>query len=175
MENKPVNKALTFKADDVKITLGDTEYRLVYDLNAFCELEKTYGSIDNILKLILGGATADVDKTVAVDGKEVPVEQVTIGGKPLSEMLDAMLNTPKATHQDTLNLLYAGTMHDAAIYNEHDEITGYKTSKSKLGAQVTLRNVREVNAAVVAAILRDLVPAQNNEAGKNTEAPDAAE
>lgn len=176
MEIKPVNKALTFKADDVKIKLGDKEYRLVYDLNAFCELEKTYGSIDKILQLILGNPNEPQDRSVTVDGKEVDVNTVTVGGKPLAVLLDDMLGKrTSATHTDTLNLLYAGTMHDAAQYNAHDEIIGYGTSKAKLGSMVTLANVREVNAAIVAALLRDLVPAKNADEGKNTEAPEAAE
>lgn len=176
MEFKPVNKALTFKADDVKIKLGDKEYRLVYDLNAFCELEKTYGSIDKILQLILGNPNEPQDRSVTVDGKEVDVNTVTVGGKPLAVLLDDMLGKrTSATHTDTLNLLYAGTMHDSAQYNAHDEIIGYGTSKAKLGSMVTLANVREVNAAIVAALLRDLVPAKNADEGKNTEAPEAAE
>ena len=61
-------------------------------------------------------------------------------------------------HTDTLNLLWAGCLHDAAIYNSFGEITGYTVSKARLGAEVTFRNLREVNGKIITAILRDLLP-----------------
>lgn len=175
MENV-TNKALVFKADDVKITLGETEYRLVYDLNAFCELEKIYGSIDDVLKLILGAPEIAAEAEIKNDDETtstIAVDKITVGGTPLTSILQKASSSPKATMADTLNLLYAGLMHDAAIYNTHDEITGYKISKSRIGSHINIANVREVNARIVAAIIRDLVPAKSDDTGKNVEAPEA--
>ena len=45
-------------------------------------------------------------------------------------------------------------------------------SKARIGPFVTLANVREINARVVAAILRDLVPATNGTDEKNEDAPE---
>ena len=36
------DKATLFRPEDVVITLQEQEYRLVYDLNAFIEIEKIY-------------------------------------------------------------------------------------------------------------------------------------
>ena len=174
---KLVNKALIFKADDVRVKLGDKEYRLVYDLNAFCELEKFYGSVDKILKMLFGGA-AIADTTVRHNGVEIDAHTITVGDATLDTLLVSLTadNNKQATHTDTLKLLYAGLMHDAAIYNGNDEITGYSLTPARIGSLVTLKNIREINTQIVTAILRDLVPAKSDEdTSKNAEAPDAAE
>ena len=50
-------KAAIFKPNDVVIQLAeDYSVRLVYDLNAFCELEKLYDSVDAVIQMILGTA-----------------------------------------------------------------------------------------------------------------------
>ena len=43
--------ASVFKPDDVTVTIAGKEYRLIYDLNAFCEMEKMYDSVDRILNI----------------------------------------------------------------------------------------------------------------------------
>ena len=100
-------------------------------------------------------------------------DKVTIAGTPLIDYL-SKVHTKQAKHEDTLNLLWAGCLHDAAQYNEHDEITGYNVSKSKLGSYVTFRNLREVNAKIITALLRDLLPAKNVQEAP-AEAPPVAE
>ncbi len=166
-------KAAIFKPDDVVIQFTeDYSVRLVYDLNAFCELEKLYDSVDAVIQMILGTTeNVDVKKLLTqvkcgdmfIDG-----EQVTIAGTPLVEYLQKV-HIKQAKHEDTLNLLWAGALHDAAIYNDHDEITGYSVSKSKLGSYVTFRNLREVNAKIITALLRDLLPTKNAEQVPPTE------
>lgn len=48
---KPESKLATVKAvEPVVVKLGDKEYTLVYDMNAFAELEQEYGTIDEALK-----------------------------------------------------------------------------------------------------------------------------
>lgn len=171
------NTAKFFKPDDIKVTLGDKEYRIVYDLNAFCELEKKYGSLDTILDLVLG-KPSDVTVTVRMpsdDGQitlhdNFDTNNIVVGTTPLTALLPRLTEAKQSTLSDTLELLYAGLMHDTAIYNQHDEITGYSITKARIGSRVTLNNVREINSQIALALLRDLIPAQSDES-KNVEAP----
>lgn len=158
-------KAAIFKPDPVEVELApDYKVTLVYDLNALCELEKIYDSIDQVIQMILGtNEDVDVNKLMTqvkcgdqfIEGKDV-----TIAGTPLMKYLTAV-HVKQARMTDTLNLLWAGTLHDNAKYDENDELIGYTVSKHKLGSYVTFRNMRVINAAIVTAILRDLVPAKN--------------
>lgn len=174
MATEAKNTALVFKPDDIKLTLGETEYRLVYDLNAFCELEKKYGSIDNILQLMLGTGQ-ETAPVIKVDGIETDIKAVTVDDTPLAVVLAKLTDQPTATLSDTAELLYAGVLHDAAVYNQHGEIVKYTVAKQKLCSEITLRNIREINMKIAAAILRDLVPAQETpEEAKNVDAPENA-
>ena len=133
--------AAIFKPDDIVIQLADDySVRLVYDLNAFCELEKLYDSVDAVIQMILGTSeSVDPNKLltqVKCGDMFIEGDKVTIAGTPLIDYL-SKVHTKQAKHEDTLNLLWAGCLHDAAQYNEHDEITGYNVSKSKLGSYVT--------------------------------------
>lgn len=168
------NKALMFKHDDIKITLGGKEYKLVFDLNAFCEIEKRYGSVDKVLSMVLGGA-AQMDTTVKCKGYEVDPKEVTIGDATLDTLLPKLTDTqPTAKLTDTLVLLYIALMHDTAVYNANDEICKYSISEARLGSLVDMSMLREINGKVVAALMRDLVPSKADD-GKNAEAPEAAE
>ena len=160
-------KAAIFKPNDVVIQLAeDYSVRLVYDLNAFCELEKLYDSVDAVIQMILGTAeSVDPQKLltqVKCGDMFIEGDKVTIAGTPLVEYL-SKVHAKQAKNEDTLNLLWAGCLHDAAQYNEHDEIIGYNVSKAKLGSYVTFKNLREVNAKIITALLRDLLPAKNVE------------
>lgn len=167
--------AAIFKPDDVVIKLAeDYEVRLVYDLNAFCELEKIYDSVDSVIQMILG-TQENVDPSklltqVKVGDMFIDGKDVTIAGTPLIEYL-SKVHAKQAKHGDTLNLLWAGCLHDAAQYDQHDEIVGYNISKSKLGSYVTFKNLREINAKIIVALLRDLIPSKNAEAPAEGEQP----
>lgn len=163
-------KTKLFKPDDLVITLGEDQFRLVYDLNAFCELEKIYDSVDTVLQMLLGTDAAPDLNQVRYNGALVIADEITIANIPLS-MYISQINTKRtAKHADTLNLLWAGLLHDHAIYNEHEEITGYTISKTKLGSMVTFKNLRQINAQIVIALLRDLLPPGDE--SKNEEAPE---
>ena len=169
--------AAIFKPDDVTIKLADDyEVRLVYDLNAFCELEKLYDSVDTVIQMVLGTQeNVDPEKLltqVKTGNMFLDGNTITIAGTPLIDYL-RKVHTRQAKHADTLNLLWAGCLHDAAVYNEHDEITGYNVSKSKLGSYVTFKNLREINAKIIVALLRDLIPSKNAEAPAEEEQPAA--
>lgn len=161
----PNESALLFRPEPITVKLGEETYRLVYDLNAFCELEKIYDSVDDLLQALLGGSGEKV--TVTHKSEEVDAADIEVNGTPLPVLLGRMNKVRQLKHSDTLNLLWAGCLHDNAVY-EHDEIVGYTVSKTKLGSLVTIKNLPEVNLKVVAAILRDLVP---DEAIKNADAP----
>lgn len=158
--------AAIFKPDDITVTLGETVFRLVYDLNAFCELEKMYDSVDAVIQMVLG-TTEDVNvdllaTQVKVGDAFIEADKVTVAGTPIMEYVKKV-HVKQAKHADTLNLLWAGCLHDAAKYNEHGEIIGYNVSKQRLGANVTFKNLREVNSKIILALLRDLIPAKNAE------------
>lgn len=161
-------KAAIFKPDDVTLQLSEElTVRLVFDLNAFCELEKLYDSVDAVIQMILGTQEAvDVNKLktqVKCGDMFVDADTVTIAGTPLVDYL-SKVHVKQAKHEDTLNLLWAACLHDNAHYNDRDELTGYDISKRKLGSYVTFKNLREVNAKLITALLRDLIPAKNVQA-----------
>ena len=157
-----------FKPDDITVCLGDKEYRLIYDLNAFAELEKIYDSVDSILQMLLGtNANPDLS-TVPYFDKPVNADDIKIADVTLTEYITRLSSVREAKHTDTLNLLWAGCLHDCAIYNSFGDITGYTVTKARLGAEVTLKNMREVNAKILTALLRDLLPGEEI---KNVEAP----
>lgn len=165
---KPENSATVFKPEPVKITLGDETYSIIYDMNAFCELEKIYKTIDTVIKKVLGKSSKE--HKVLYKGQEVDANDVSVDNKALMSIL-AELDTnseSNATASDTLNILYCGIMHDLAIYNEHDEITGYKKTKQQIASKITFKNIREVNIKVAMAFIQDLVPSaaeSKNETG----------
>ena len=111
-------KAAIFKPNDVVIQLADDySVRLVYDLNAFCELEKLYDSVDAVIQMILG-TTESVDPQklltqVKCGDMFIEGDKVTIAGTPLVEYL-SKVHAKQAKNEDTLNLLWAGCLHDAA-------------------------------------------------------------
>ena len=162
-------KTLIFKPEDIVVELGDKKYRLIYDLNAFCEMEKMYDSVDSVLQMLLGTSAAPDLQRVTYCEAPALAEDIKIADVPLSVYINKLNDVKQAKHTDTLNLLWIGCLHDHAVYNDFGEITGYTISKAKLGAEVTFKNLRDVNAKIIIAILRDLVPEQD---AKNAEAPE---
>lgn len=163
-----------FKPDDVTIELGDKKLRLIYDLNSFCELEKIYDSIDDVIKMLLG-AEDDFDlSNVTYCDAPALASDIKVGGLPLEEILKKVPSNTKPRSVDTLNLLWAGCLHDNAIYNEFGEITGYSIKKDELGALVNFTNIGKVTSGILVAILRDLMPAtpDNDTDEKNAEVPE---
>jgi len=162
----------TFKPDDITIKLGDgdnaKEYRIFYDLNAFAELEKMYDSIDSILQMLLSTKDTQTVTNVTYMKGTVNATDIEVDGIPLTAYIAKASRVKEAKLTDTLNLLWAGCLHDCAIYNNFGEITGYTVTKARLGACVTLKNLPEVNSKILIAFLRDLIP--SNEA-KNAEVP----
>jgi len=159
--------AAIFKPDDVVVTLEGQDYRLVYDLNSFCELEKIYDSIDSMLSQLLGAKKPTLENLTYL-AKPVNPEDIKVGEETLVDYVAKPTKSREIKYSDTLNLFWAGCLHDAAIFNGFNEITGYKISKAKLGSLITFSNMREINVKIVAAILRDLIP-------KNVEAPDGTQ
>lgn len=174
VEPKPVDD---FKPKPVVLTLGGVEYTLLYDLNAFCEMETMYESVDSVIQMLMGSPAPDLDK-VTYNDAPVNADEIMVDGKPLADYIAQLHNRTKAKYKDTLNLLWLGVLHDHTIYDEDGEVQKYTVTKAKLGHMVTLTNLREVNAKIMTAILRDLLPALVA-AGKNAEvqeeAPEAPE
>lgn len=170
---KPAESSATiFRPEQQQVTLDGKTYNVVFDLNAFCELEKIYGSVDVVFRKMLGNPFVS-NGTVRYKGELVQTDDITIGDRPLTGLLPKLLELESANMSDTLNILYAGLMHDIATYNSNDEITGYTLSKNKVGQLITLKNLKEINSAVTVALLRDMIPADDDGAAKNVVAPEA--
>jgi hypothetical protein len=161
--------AKLFKPEPITVKLGDKEYRLVYDLNALCELEKIYGSVATILQMILGtGEVGDYTK-ITYCGAPCKAEDIVIDGTPLTVFLEKQAKVKTAGYEDTRNLLWAGCLYDHAIFDKHDEIVGYSISKTRLGREIGFHNIQDINQQILVAFLRDMVPPGEQE--KNVEVP----
>lgn len=155
--------AALFKSDEITFVLDGEEFRLVYDLNAFCELEKIYPSMDDVLQLLFGtGAIPELD-TVTYNGAQIRPEEVMIGRVPLTEYILKVSPSKQAKSADTRNLLWAGCLHDSAVYDDFGEISRYTVSKTKLASAITFKNLREINAKIITAIIRDITPKAEDE------------
>lgn len=161
-------KIKAFKAEPVVLNFGEKQYKLVYDLNAFCELEKIYNSVDDVLKMLLGTKAPEMDK-VTYNGAPVNVNDIMVDDIPLATFIAKASNVPVAKHEDTRNLLWAGCLHDHTEYDEFGEIKRYNIGKAELGKHVTFSNLREVNGKIMTAILRDLIPDGEDAEEKNEE------
>lgn len=162
-----------FKPQPVMLTLGkpgeEQQYELLYDLNAFCEMETMYDSVDSVIQMLMGAPAPDLNK-VTYNGAKVLAEDVLVDGKPLAVYINQLAGRTKAKYKDTLNLLWLGVLHDHTIYDDDGEVSKYTITKAKLGSMVTLTNLREVNSKIMTAILRDLLPALvKNAPAKNEE------
>ena len=164
--------ATVFKPDPIIVQVAGVDYSLVYDLNAFCELEKIYPSVDGILQMLLGTTAAPDLKNVTYRDITIEASDVKVDGTPLSMYVGKLSNAKEARHTDTLNLLWAGCLHNHIIYDNFGEIKSYSITKAKLGAGVTFKNLREINSKILMAILRDLIPSAES---KNAEAPEPVE
>lgn len=160
MENiSDIKMADIFQPSDTVIELGENKYRLVFDMLAFCELEKMYGSVDTVLKMLFGEVAATLDPVVTYNGAEVMPSEILVDGKPLNVILQEKATASrKSVHSDTLNIIWAGMLHDNAIYNDMDEIAGYKVSKLSISREITLKNYARLNVKIIEAILKDLAP-----------------
>lgn len=162
-----------FKPQPVLLTLGkpgeEQQYELLYDLNAFCEMETMYESVDSVIQMLMGAPAPDLNK-VTYNGAKVLAEDVLVDGKPLAAYINQLAGRTKAKYKDTLNLLWLGVLHDHTVYDDDGEVSKYTITKAKLGSMVTLTNLREVNSKIMTAILRDLLPALvKNAPAKNGE------
>ena len=165
-----------FKSEPVIIEFDNGEsFDISFDMNAFCEMEKVYGSVDTVLQMILGTGTApDMSKVTYCDAPCLATD-IKVGGILLSEYISKLSEVPKAKHSDTLNLLWFGCLHDHTLYDDDGNVLKYTISKSHLGSLVNFRNLHEVNGKIVTSILRDLLPAmaEAQENLKNAEAAKA--
>lgn len=166
-------KVRAFRNDPIMVDIDGEQYELRYDLNAFCELEKIYDSVDDVLQMILGTSSAPDLKQVTYCDAPCLASDIKIAGTPLEVYIEKLNQVKQAKHSDTRNLLWAGIIHKFANYDGQGEITGYSISKAKVAHGVTFQNIRAVNAKIVTAILRDLIPVQDAEEG-NVEAPEQA-
>lgn len=176
--NKPADKqentAKVFKPEPVRLTLNDTAYTLVYDLNSFCEMEKMYDSVDEVIQMLLGRGAA-TSATVTYCGAPALPDDILVDGKPLTEYIAEATKTRKVKHADTLKLLWLGILHDHGSFDEDGNLIGCDVSKAELGHAITFSNLREVNAKIITAILRDLIPAVVPPDEKNVQAPEATQ
>lgn len=163
-------KVLNFKPKAVTVEIGGETYSLVYDLNAFCELENIYDSVDMILQMILGNTATNDLENVLYKGETVDATDITVAGLNLVDYLASKNPTKQLKQQDTLNLLWAGTLHDHTVYNDDGDVERYTVTKHKLGTGVSFKNLRDINTAIVTSILRDLISAGDEDDSKNGEA-----
>lgn len=175
-EPRPVDD---FKPTPVTVMLSDKEYTLLYDLNAFCTMETMYSSVDDVIQMLMGAPSPDLNK-VTYNEAPVNASEIMIDGLPLADYIQKYDNRTKAKYKDTLNLLWLGVLHDHTEYDADGEVAKYTITKRQLGSMVTLTNLREVNQKIMTAILRDLLPAlvaaRKNEEGQETpEAPETSE
>ena len=166
------NSASIFKPQTVEVELGGEKYPIVYDMNAFIELEKIYGTIDAVIKKVLGKSRKEHE---VKDGDTViNAKDITVDGKSLDVILAELdASSEDATTTDTLNILYCGLMHDLAIYNEHDELVGYKVSKHRIASMINFKNIKDINVKIVIAFIQDLMPSAGetkNETGAEEKA-----
>ena len=164
--------AKLFRPEAITVELGGDTYELVYDLNAFCELEKTYDSVDSILQMLLGASNVPDLEKVTYDGAAVAANTIAIAGVPLPVYINKVNKVREVKNTDTLLMLWAGCLHNHCKYDEFGEISGYTITKAQIGSQVSFKNIREVNGKILTSILRDLIPAQSV---KNAEAPETME
>lgn len=163
-------KTLALKPDLVTVILDGEEYAIKYDLNAFCEMEKLYDSVDDVIQMLLGtGAVPDMN-AVEYNGVRCIADDVTISGIPLSTYISKVSGPKAAKHKDTLNLLWLGCLHNHVVYDADGNVDHYTIAKAQLGSKVNFLNLKDVNAKIVTSILRDLLPAvAAAEAEKNSQ------
>lgn len=162
-----------FKPDDIIIELEGEKFRLVFDLNCFCEMEKMYDSVDSVIRMLLGTTPIPKAELVTYNGAKVLPSDIIIDGVTLDNYMKQVEGVRMAKHADTRNLLWLGCLHDHTKFNEFGEVVGYTITKEKLATFVTFKNIREVSAKIVTAIIRDLLPARQE--SKNVEVPAAQE
>jgi len=159
-----------FRPNDTVFELNGNKYRLVYDMLAFCELEKIYGSVDEVLGMLFGDVAQKLEPAVTYNDSPINIEEVKIDNVPLALVLAEKDKQQRvAKHSDTLELIWAGMLHDNAIYNSDDEIIGYKLTKRRVAEAMTFRNYRELNVKIVEAIMKDLAPGLGEGETKNEE------
>ena len=164
------NMAKTFLPDTTKIRLGDDDYRLVYDMTAFCALEAIYGTVDTVLKMLFGDVAQKLEPVVTYNDAPVSINEIVVDGTPLEVILNERNSGIRtAKHSDTLELIWAGMMHDNAIYNDNDELIGYTMSRREVAGNITFKNYNALNRKIVEAILRDLAPGVGASEEKNVQ------
>lgn len=163
-----------FRPTDTVFELDGKKYRLIYDMLAFCELEKIYGSVDVVLGMLFGDVAQKLEPVVTYKDSPIDIDDVKVDDVPLALVLAEKDKQQRvAKHSDTLELLWAGMIHDNAIYNSDDEIIGYKISKRKVAESITFRNYRSLNVKIVEAIMKDLAPGLGEGDSKNEEIAEA--
>lgn len=166
-------KVTVLKPEPIKVTLDDQEYSLYYDLNAFCEMEKIYDSVDTVLQMLLGTTPIPDLEQVTYCGAKCLAADIEIAGVPLTQYISRLSDVRKAKHSDTLNLLWLGCLHDHTEFDADGNVVKYTITKAKLGSMVTFANLRDVNSKIVTSMLRDLMPAVTDALGKNAEQAEA--
>ena len=149
-----------FQPTPISVKFGEEEYTIKFDMMAFLQLEKVYGSVDVVLEMLFGSVGQILEPVVTYNDAEVLPSEIKVDGTPLDVIImeRSQANKRKAKHSDALELLWAGILNENAIYNDDDELIGYKVSKRHIAEQITFRNYGEVNRKVLEVILRDLAP-----------------
>lgn len=157
------NKILNFKPQPISVELDGKTYNLCFNLNAFCEMEKLYDSVDEVLQMLLGGGD-DIPDLTRVTYCEAPclATDISIAGVPLAVYIEKYSKKIReAKHEDTRNLLWLGCLHEYTEFDSEGNIVRYTLGKGELAKHITLRNMREINTKIVTALLQDLIPATN--------------
>lgn len=144
-----------FKPTDVIVEVAGKKEVIVFDMNAVLEMEKMYGSVDAVLKMLFSQASATY--MVKVDGADVAIDSVTVNDTPLLQHLQSADAVAKSTIKDTINLLWIGLLHNHTKRDEDGEIISCDISKSTLREQLPFKKLAEVNTKIVTALIRDLI------------------
>ena len=156
-------KLQLFKPTDIVLDVNGKKEKIVFDMNAVLELEKLYGSIDTVFKMLFTQA-AD-NHVVKVAGVDTDINTITVDGSPLVQHLRVEDASTKSTIKDTINLLWVGLLHNHAKRDEDGEIISCDITKGMLRENISFKKqLAEVNTQIVSALIRDLIAPDNEEA-----------
>lgn len=158
-------KLQLFKPNDIVVGIKDKKEKIVFDMNAVLEIEKVYGSIDTVFKMLFTQTTDN--HVVKVNGIVADINTITVDDKPLIQHLQAEDASSKATIKDTINLLWIGLLHNHAKRDEDGEIISCDLPKSDIRESISFKKLAEVNTQIVSALIRDLIaPDEENNQGE---------
>lgn len=144
-----------FKPDDITIDISGKRERIVFDMDAILEMEKIYGSIDTVFKMLFSQTTDN--HVVKVNGIDTDIHAITVDDTPLIQHLQVEDANAKSTIKDTINLVWIGLLHNHTKRDNDGEIISCDITKAQVRAGISFKKLAEVNMQIVSALIRDLI------------------